>query len=341
MKYKIDHELTKIARLKAPSKIYLYPIVNMGMKLFTCTSDDRVVVKKYVTPGYENGKLSTFVIKPREHGGILPCIIFYHGGGFLLKASKAHYQIAKWYAEMAECKVVFTDYRLLPQNKYPVPVEDCYCTYKWVLDHADMLEIDRNKIIVAGDSAGGNLSAAVTLMLWDRMQILPSGAMLIYPVTDRRMITESMKEFTDTPVWDAKLTAMFWKAYLGDQEPEQIQYASPIEAGSLEHFPDAYIEVAEFDSLRDEGIAFAQRLRSEGVPVELHEVKGACHGFETALASKIVEKAMQRRIQWIRSVFFGGAGVDESEQAKVFGRFYRLERTAHMDTTKWNGLCGW
>jgi len=199
--------------------------------------------------------------------------------------------------------VVFTDYRLLPKNQYPVPVEDSYCTYQWVLNRADTLGIDPDKIIVAGDSAGGNLAAAVTLMLWDRIQISPLGAMLIYPVTDRRMRTESMKKFTDTPVWDARLTEMFWKAYLGNQVPEQIQYVSPIEAESLEHFPNAYLEVAEFDSLRDEGIAFAERLRSEGVQAELHEVKGACHGFEAALESRILEEAMLRRIHWLQSMF--------------------------------------
>jgi len=304
MKYEIDRELRKIARLKVPSNISLYPILNVAMKLFACTSDDKAAVSKYVTPGYERGKLSALVIEPRKRNGILPCIVFFHGGGLLLRAAKSHYQIAKWYAEMANCKVVFADYRLLPKNKYPVPVEDCYCTYKWVLDHADMLEIDKDKIIVAGDSAGGNLAAAVTLMLWDRMRISPLGAMLIYPLTDRRMITESMKRFTDTPVWNAKLTEMFWKAYLGNQEPAQIQYASPIEAESLEHFPNTYIEVAEFDSLRDEGIAFAERLRSEGVSTELHEVKGACHGFEVALKSRIAEESMQRRICWLRSVLY-------------------------------------
>lgn len=302
-KYEIDRELTTIARLKAPSNIRLYPIANMVMNLFTCTSDDKVTVRKYVTPGYESGKLSTFVIEPRDPSGILPCIVFYHGGGLLLRAAKAHYQMAKWYAEMAKCKVIFPDYRLLPKNRYPVPVEDCYCTYQWVLDYADVLEIDRDKIIVAGDSAGGNLAAAVTLMLWDRMQISPLGTMLIYPATDRRMITGSMKEFTDTPVWDAKLTKMFWKAYLGNQTPDPIPYASPIEAESLEHFPDVYMEVAEFDCLRDEGIAFAERLRSEGVSTELYEVKGACHGFETALGSRMVEGSVQRRIRWIHSVF--------------------------------------
>ncbi|MDE6598878.1 MAG: alpha/beta hydrolase [Oscillospiraceae bacterium] len=302
-KYKIDSELAKLARQKAPSNIYIYPIVNMVMKLSACTSDDKVTVKKYMTPGYDGGKLSTLVIEPKNNSDILPCIVFYHGGGFLLKASRAHYQIAKQYAEMAKCKVVFVDYRLLPRNKFPVAVEDCCCTYRWVLDYADMLGINKDKIIVAGDSAGGNLAAAVTLMLWDRMRISPLGAMMIYPVTDRRMITESMKKFTDTPVWDAKLTKMFWKAYLGTQKINQIQYASPIEAGSLEHFPNVYMEVAEFDCLRDEGIAFAERLRSEGVFTELHEVKGACHGFETALESRILEKSMQRRINWIQSVF--------------------------------------
>lgn len=301
-KYEIDRQLSKISKQKAPSNIYLYPIVNMVLKLSKCTSDDEVIVKKYETPGYENGELTTFVIEPRNQSGILPCIIFFHGGGLLLKASKSHYQIAKWYAEKAKCKVVFTDYRLLPKYKYPVPVEDCYCTYKWVLDYADMLEIDKDKIIVAGDSAGGNLAAAVTLMLWDKMKISPLGAILIYPVTDRRMITESMKKYTDTPVWDAGLTEIFWKAYLGNQEPAEIQYASPIEAGSLEHFPSAYIEVAEFDCLRDEGIAFAERLQSEGVNIELHEVKGACHGFEAALESRILEESMQRRIHWIKSI---------------------------------------
>ncbi len=304
MKYEIDEGLRKIAKQKAPSNIYLYPIVNMVMKLSACTSDDKVTVHQYATPGYENGKLSTFVIEPKNHRGILPCMIFFHGGGFLLRASKSHYQIAKWYAEMANCKVVFADYRLLPKNPYPVAVEDCYCTYKWILDSSDMLEINQDQIIVAGDSAGGNLAAAVALMLWDRIQISPLGAMLIYPVTDRRMRTESMKKFTDAPVWDAKLTEMFWKAYLGNQEPKQIQYVSPMEAGSLEHFPNTYIEVAEFDCLRDEGVAFAERLRSEGVFTELHEVKGACHGFEAALDSRIVKESMERRIHWLQSVWY-------------------------------------
>ena len=96
---------------------------------------------------------------------------------------------------------------------------------------------------------------------------------------------------------------MFWKIYLKGQDPSQTQYASPLEAASPEGFPKTYIEVAEFDCLHDEGAAFAEKLRSEGVSVELHEVKGACHGFEAVTESTIVTDSINRRIKWIRSVF--------------------------------------
>lgn len=303
MKYEIDRELAKLARQKAPSNIYLYPLVNLVMQAYTCKSDGKVTVNKFVTPGYAREKLSTLVIEPKQYTGELPCIVFYHGGGFLLKASKAHYQIAKWYSEKAECKVVFTDYRLMPKYRYPIAAEDCYSTYKWAVDNAELLNINKDKIIVAGDSAGANLAVATALMLRDRNQILPMGALLIYPVVDRRMMTESMKRYTDTPIWDAGLTAMFWKAYLKNQDPKQLKYASPMEVESLKHFPKSYIEVAEYDCLHDEGVVFAERLQSEGVYMELHEVKGACHGFEAALESVIVKNAIDRRIKWIKSIF--------------------------------------
>lgn len=155
--------------------------------------------------------------------------------------------------------------------------------------------------MIAGDSAGGNLATAVTLMARDRGLAMPSALMLIYPVTDKRMMTESMKRYTDTPVWDANLSKMMWNAYLGEQQPEHMEYASPVEASSFEGFPPTYIEVAEFESLHDEGILLYERLKEIGIPVELHEIKGACHGFEIAIKSKITRDCMRRRIGWLRS----------------------------------------
>ena len=302
MRYPLDKELKFIALVKPPSNIKLYSILNIFMKFFQCKSDDRVNVIVYETPGYENAILKTYVIEPKNGGKNMPCLVFFHGGGFLLKASGAHYQIAKEYAEKLPCKVVYVDYRLAPKHPFPIPVEDCFATYKWVHNNMNMLGIDRDKIMIGGDSAGGNLATAVTLMARDRHLPLPASLFLIYPATDRRMITESMKKYTDTPVWDAKLSKMMWDTYLGGQTPEHMEYASPIEASSFEGFPPTYIEVAEYDCLRDEGILLYKRLGEESIKTELHEIKNACHGFETAVGSSITRECMNRRINWFQKI---------------------------------------
>ena len=303
MKYNINKELSKIAKQKAPSNIKLYPLISFAMKyVFKCKSDDAVNVIQYEIAGYMDAKLKTYVIEPRDCKEELPCVVFYHGGGFLLRASGAHYQIAKWYAVRAKCKVVYVDYRLAPKYPFPIPVEDCYCAYQWTIKNASKLGIDKNRIVIGGDSAGGNLAASVTLMLNERKEQLPNGVMLIYPVTDRRMETESMKQYTDTPIWNAKLSKMMWDAYLNDINVVDVKYASPIEAERLSFFPRTYMEVAEFDCLHDEGIDFSDRLQQEGVVVELYEEKGTCHGFETALKSTILQNAMERRIHWLKEI---------------------------------------
>ncbi len=302
MKYEIDSELKKIARLKIPENLKLFPIMNFFIGLSKCSSDDKVSVSRYMTPGYNGAELKTLVIEPNRFEGNLPCIVFFHGGGFMLKASDAHYKIAKMYAEKLPCKVVYTDYRLSPKFQFPIPAEDCYQTYKWVLDNTTMLNINPDKIIIAGDSAGGNLALAVTLMARDREIRIPDAELLIYPATDRRMTTETMKKYIDTPIWNANLSKIMWKAYLGDQQPEKIEYASPIEAGSFKKFPPTYIEVAQYDALRDEGVDLYDKFQKQGIECEIHEITGACHGYETALQSNIFKECMNRRITWLKNI---------------------------------------
>ncbi len=301
MKYEIDHELKTIARLKIPESLRIFPIMNIFVGLSRCRSDRNVRVSSYKTPGYRDAELKTLVIEPVDSEGKLPCIVFFHGGGFMLKASFVHDKLAKMYAEALPCKVVYTDYRLSPRFPFPVPAEDCFQTYRWVLDHTAMLHIDPDQIMVAGDSAGGNLALAVTLMARDRGLRIPDAQLLIYPATDRRMITESMKSYVDTPVWNAKLTRIMWRAYLGNQHPEKIEYASPIEAESFEGFPPTYLEVAQYDALRDEGICLYNKLQEQHIECELHEIMGACHGFETALQSNMLRECMNRRIAWLKN----------------------------------------
>jgi len=305
MKYEIDSELKKIARQKIPENLKIFPVMNIIVGLSRCCSDNKVKVSRYKTPGYNGAELKTLVIEPNHSEGNLPCIVFFHGGGFMLKASFVHYRLAKMYAEKLPCKVVYTDYRLSPKFQFPIPAEDCYQTYRWVLDNTTMLKINPGKLIIAGDSAGGNLALAVTLMARDRGTRIPDAELLIYPATDRRMITETMKKYIDTPVWNANLTKIMWKAYLGNQHPKKIEYASPIEAESFENFPPTYIEVAQYDALRDEGVSLYNKLQKQNIECEIHEVMGACHGFETALQSNMLRECMNRRIAWLENKING------------------------------------
>ena len=305
MKYNIDPELNLIAKIKMPGNPKLLPLMNKVIRSFKCKSDEKVTVRRTRIWANDGEKLSAYVIEPKQTENLctpLPCLVFFHGGGFMLKASFGHYKIAKEYACKLPCKVVYVDYRLAPEFPFPTPVEDCFATYQWVLNHADRLEIDKNNIFVGGDSAGGNLAAAVTLMARDRKLPMPKGVLLIYPVTDRRMITVSMQNFTDTPVWDAKLNRMMWRCYLGDKEPEPVEYASLVEEKSFIKFPPTYMEVAEFDCLHDEGVNLYERIKATGIPTELHEVKGGCHGYETATNSLLVQACMDLRIAWMRKL---------------------------------------
>ena len=220
-----------------------------------------------------------------------------------MSASSAHYQIAKWYAKRANCKVVMPDYRLMPKYRYPVAIEDCYNSYLWVKENADRLDIDKDRIIVTGDSAGGNIAAALVVMLKDRDRSLPRGAMLIYPVLDKRMETGSMERLTDTPIWDSRCSKMFWDMYLENTDEEEKRYASISEIDKLDYFPETFIEVAEFDCLHDEGVEFSKRLKAQNVSVQLYEVERACHGYESVFNSLIVKNCMDRRIEWIGKIF--------------------------------------
>lgn len=291
MKYKIDKELKLISKINIPANEKLMPVLSRMTRGFRCRSDKDVLVTKYH---------DKYVIRPRKAEGPLPCLVFFHGGGFIMNAAFSHYSIAKEYAAKVPCVVIYADYRLCPEYKFPIQPVDCYNVYKWAVDNAEELGVDSKKIMVGGDSAGGNLAAVVSLMARDYGIQIPSKAMLIYPLTDRRMNTESMKEFTDTPLWNARLNEIMWKLYLDEKEYDHMEYASPMEAASLAEFPQTYIEVAEIDCLRDEGILFHERLLSEGVSSELYMIKGACHGFETAHNSTITRECMARRIEWLR-----------------------------------------
>lgn len=254
--------------------------------------------------GYKDELIEVLTITPTEYEDeVLPCLVYYHGGGFFFGASPTHYKVVREYAVSTPCKIIFVQYRLAPKYPHPIPCEDSFSAYQWVLDNCDTLKIDKDKIGVGGDSAGGALAAAVSQMARDRGVILPLFEMLIYPVLDYRMSTISNKEFTDTPMWNSKLSKKMWDGYLNDYDPLLIMYASPLEANNFNGLPKTYIETAEFDCLRDEGIIYAKKLEEAGVSVELNETKGTMHGFDVVFNAPTTQEQIAKRILYMKKLF--------------------------------------
>lgn len=264
--------------------------------------DAEITVARKQIPGYRGETIEVFVVEPKG-ADTDNCLVYYHGGGFFFAAAEYHYKLAKAYALGTPCKVIFVDYRLTPKYQFPVPAEDCYAALLWTMDNAENLGISREKIAVGGDSAGGSLAAAVTLMARDRIGFKPRFQLLVYPVTDRRMESDSYRRFTDTPMWNSKLSKIMFRGYLPDASIADIAYASPIEAEDHSGLPRAYIETAEFDCLHDDGTGYAEKLRIAGVAVEVNETKGTMHGFDIAQDAPITKAAVAKRIDFMRRHF--------------------------------------
>lgn len=303
-KYRLAVEFEPLRHVKLPLIKPLTIPVQAVMRMFPCMPTEEVRVKRIEIDGSDGNKIPTLVIEPRcRSGEKMPCLVYYHGGGFIFPAAPYHFELAKRYALDSNCVVIFPDYRLAPGYRFPAAPEDCYSAYVWTVNHSEELHIYTDRIAVGGDSAGGNLAAVVPLMARDRNQKMPCFQMLIYPVTDRRMQTPSSLEYYDAPVWNTNSSRKMWEFYLLEKHTEPLEYYSTVESRDLTGLPDAYIEVAEFDSLRDEGLEYAAKLSDAGCKVTMHQTYGAPHGFELITKNPIVEDSIRRRCEILRTAF--------------------------------------
>ena len=306
MKYPLDESFAFLQKAVAPSSESMLRAANFLMDILPkkTNSDDEMTVQHIKITADDGEELTAYLYEPAELKGDAPCLVYIHGGGFTTKAAPMYYSCAWKLAESVPCKLLFADYRMALDYPFPTPAEDCYATLKWAFDHAAEYQIDPSRIAIGGDSAGGNLAAGVSLMARDRGLTMPCFMMLLYPVLDRRMQTESMRLFSDTPMWNSVLNKQMWDYYLPNgADTPNLEYASPAEASSLAGLPTAYIETAEFDCLRDEGIAFAAALKAAGVPVQHREVDGAPHGYDVAMRSPVTRACMEQRIENLRKAF--------------------------------------
>jgi acetyl esterase len=234
------------------------------------------------------GEITVRVYSPGGRGPH-PAVIFYHGGGWVIGDLYTHDGICRSLTNAAGCVVASVDYRLAPEFRYPVAVDDSSAALRWVVASASQLGIDPRRVAVGGDSAGGNLATVVALMARDRGGPALVYQVLIYPVTNYDFATPSYRENATGYMLTTEAMRWFWRHYLAREEQGKEPYASPLLAPSLAGLPPALVITAECDPLRDEGETYAARLRDAGVPVTLTRYTGMFHGFFRM--TRILDKA--------------------------------------------------
>ncbi|NWC59598.1 alpha/beta hydrolase [Pseudomonas veronii] len=224
------------------------------------------------------GELDARLYRPLDRQD-LPLLVFFHGGGFVVGNLDTHDNLCRSLAEQARAVVVSVAYRLAPESPYPAAPLDCYQATCWLVEQAARLGYDASRLALAGDSAGANLAIAVSRQAAASKGPVIRYQCLFYPVTDGRCDTASYRLFADGYLLSAEMMGWFWQQYLERPEQAEEALASPLRADDLHGLPPTRVFTAEYDPLRDEGEAFAQRLSEAGVCTRLLRCEGMIHGF--------------------------------------------------------------
>jgi acetyl esterase len=216
----------------------------------------------------------------RKKDGLAPCLVFFHGGGWVIGNLETHDVVCRKLAHESELIVISVDYRLAPEHKFPAAVDDAILATKWIAANAKQHGIDASRLIVGGDSAGGNLAAVVALAARDGGGPKIAAQLLIYPATEFARKHPSHREPETSILLTHSVIGWFMNHYLGDADISDWR-ASPARAKSLTDLPPAYVLTAGADPLRDEGDEYAARLKEAGVPVTYKHFPGQFHGFFT------------------------------------------------------------
>jgi len=227
------------------------------------------------------GSVPVRIVRPAGTVDVLPAVIYIHGGGWILGDRNTHDRLVREIAVGTGAAVVFVDYDRSPEARYPVAIEQAYAATRYVVDHGADLRIDASRLAVAGDSVGGNMAAALTLMARQRRGPKIVFQVLFYPVTDADFETASYTRFADGPWLTKRAMRWFWDAYLPDVTARKQPTATPLNASldELAGLPEALVVVDENDVLRDEGEAYARRLSDAGVRVTSTRYNGTIHDF--------------------------------------------------------------
>ncbi len=304
-KYPISKEFFPFSHFTPPisEKFLAIAVPNMKTPRFIF-KDKELDVVRYEVKSFDNENIEVFLMSPKNLNNNAPCLIYLHGGGFVLPAAGYHYKNAMLYAKEVGCKVLFVNYRLAPKHPHPVFFEDCYAAFCWAYNNSDALGIDNTRMGIGGDSAGSALSVGVCMMARDRKHPVKFlFQMLPYPFLDARNNSDSCKKYTDTPMWNSTLSSRIASMTKADRRNPDYIYYSPAEADDFTALPPAYIETVEFDCLHDDGILYSQKLLSAGIEVTLNETKGTIHGFDIMQKAPTTKSALEARIDFMKKMY--------------------------------------
>ena len=255
-----------------------------------------------------SGLVSLHILRPLNAPAVLPVIVYIHGAGWVFGSMQTHDRLIRELAVGAQAAVVFPEYRLSPEAKYPTAIEECYSVVKWVAERGREHGMDPERLAVAGDSVGGNMTSAVTLLSRERGGPVIQLQLLFYPVTDAAFDTASYHQFAEGYHLRRDAMMWFWDQYTANPGERNEITASPLRASTqqLKGLPPALIITAEADVLRDEGEAYANKLREAGVRVTAVRFQGTIHDFVmlNALAHTAAARgAISLATAWLREGF--------------------------------------
>jgi len=254
------------------------------------------------------GNTAIRIVRPRGITALLPVVMYFHGGGWMTGDKETHDRLVREIAVGAQAAVVFVDYSRAVEARWPVAIEEAYAVTKWVFDTGKMINVDPLRIAVAGDDAGGNIAAAVTLLAKERGGPQIKLQVLFYPVTVAKFDTQSYDDFAEGYFLTRRAMKWFWNHYAQNTETRDKSTVSPLRASlqELSGLPPALVITAECDVLRDEGEAYAARLQEAGVPVSTTRYTGTIHGFvmlNDLSASAATREAIEQSNEALRRAF--------------------------------------
>ncbi|WP_329253227.1 alpha/beta hydrolase [Streptomyces sp. NBC_01478] len=272
----------------------------------------RFEIEERTVPGPSGAPgLPLLICRPTAAPGPHPVIYQTHGGGMVAgshRGTELSGELDR--AQELDLAVVCVDYRLAPEHPDPDPVEDCYAGLTWLARNAEDLGLDPDRIVLSGNSAGGALAAGLALLARDRQGPRPLGQLLQFPMLDDRCETFSHTQMEHVGLWDGASNRVGWTALLGERRgtDDVSCYAAPARARDLSGLPPAFIEVGSVEALRDEGVAYADRIWRVGGQAELHVWSGAFHSFDEWVPRAVISRAAHRaRVSWLRRVLAGTA----------------------------------